>query len=54
MLRRSIVLDLAALAGFASVMYGCHEVYAPLPWIVGGLLVGLGAVMVAKVSAAAP
>lgn len=47
-LRRALVLDLAAVAGLASALYGLRQVYAPLPWIVGGLLVALGAVRAAR------
>ena len=33
----STVSELAILAGFLMVMYGLHQVYPPLMWVIGGL-----------------
>ena len=33
------IYDLIALFALAAVVYGCYIIYAPLGWIVGGLVV---------------
>ena len=33
----STLAELAILAGFLMVMYGLHQVYPPLMWVIGGL-----------------
>lgn len=32
----SLILDMLSISGAAGVIYGLHEIYAPLAWIAGG------------------
>lgn len=36
---------IAALAGLCAIVYGVHRIYAPAAWIVGGVVLLLGAIL---------